>query len=257
VRLVLSAGAPVRPSLLRQVSELFPKAAIRTPYGMTECLPVADISLAEITSLDADDDRNDGVCVGRPVSGVDVAVRSLDAAGQPAGELVVEPGVIGEVVVRADHARSGYDRLWHTEFLASDPPGWHATGDVGHLDEEGRLWIGGRVGHVIVTQSGPVTPVRLEQAIERIAGVSAAAVVGVGPCGVQQVVAVLQTGVSTPRLADLALVDAVRGAAGDGIVAVLEVGKLPVDRRHNSKIDRTRLAAWAADVLGGGRLRRP
>jgi acyl-coenzyme A synthetase/AMP-(fatty) acid ligase len=255
VRLVLSAGAPVRPSLLRQVARLFPNAAIRTPYGMTECLPVADISLEEIESV-AD---GDGVCVGHPVADVDVAIRPLDAEGRPAGDLVRDPGVVGEVVVRADHARSGYDRLWHTEHLASNPPGWHATGDVGHLDDAGQLWIGGRIGHVISTEHGPVTPVAVEHAIEAIDRVRAAAVVGVGPPGVQQIVAVVQTDVAkrSLRLADLALVDAVRGAAGQHIAAVLEVGELPVDRRHNSKIDRTRLAARAATLLAGGRLREP
>ena len=257
VRLVLSAGAPVRSQLLRQVAELFPNAAIRTPYGMTECLPVADVSLTELDALGADDERGDGVCVGRPITGVDVAIRQLDELGRPSGDLVTTPDTIGEVVVRADHMRTGYDRLWHTEHLASSPPGWHATGDVGHLDADGRLWIGGRIGHVVATDHGIVTPVRLEQRIEALDGVRATAVVGVGPRGVQQIVAVLETETHRPRVADLALVDAVRSAAGDDVVAVLEVGTIPVDRRHNSKIDRSRLAVWADGVLAGGRMRTP
>ena len=257
VRLVLSAGAPVRASLLRQVAELFPNAAIRTPYGMTECLPVADISLAELDALDVDDHRGDGVCVGRPVDRVDVAIRRLDALGRPSGDLVTTPTVNGEVVVRADHMRVGYDRLWHTEHLASSPVGWHATGDVGHLDESGRLWIGGRIGHVVTTAGGVVTPVHLEQRIESIDDVRAAAVVGVGPPGVQQIAAVVETATRRPRLAGLALTDAVRSVAGDDVVAVLEVAAIPVDRRHNSKIDRSRLADWTEQVLAGGRMRTP
>lgn len=255
VRLVLSAGAPVRASLLRQVAELFPNAEVHTPYGMTECLPVADISLEGID----DAGIGDGVCVGRPVAEVDVAIHPFDDAGRPRRELVTESGVVGELVVRAAHARDGYDRLWYTEHLASDPPGWHATGDVGHIDDDGRLWVGGRVGHVVVTERGVVTPIGREQAIETVGAVRAAAVVGVGPCGIQKVVAVVETEAAgrSPRLAELALVDAVREAAGDDIVAVLEVDALPVDRRHNSKIDRRRLAAWAEAVLAGGRMVRP
>ena len=267
VRLVLSAGAPVRASLLRRVAGLFPNAAIRTPYGMTECLPVADISLVQLDALDDGDGHGDGdgdgVCVGVPVDGVEVAIRPLDDLGRPTGELVHEPRVVGEVVVRAAHMRDGYDRLWHTEHLASSPPGWHATGDVGHLDDAGRLWIGGRIGHVVATARGAVTPVRLEQLIETLDAVRAAAVVGVGPRGVQQLVAIVETVATTkrdgkrPRLADIALTDAVRRVAGDDIVAVLEVDALPVDRRHNSKIDRTRLADWAEAMLAGGRMRAP
>jgi acyl-CoA synthetase (AMP-forming)/AMP-acid ligase II len=255
VRLLLSAGAPVRPSLLRAGAELFPNATAHTPYGMTECLPVSSISLSEVEAVSG----GDGVCVGFPAPGVDVRVRRLDSVGRPVGELIEAAGVLGEVAVRAAHARKGYDRLWHTEFAASQPPGWHATGDVGHLDSDGRLWIGGRLVHVISTPAGPRAPVRLEQAIESISGVSSAAVVGVGPRGTQQIVALVEpvSPPPRPRLAELDFADAVRAAAGDDVVAVFELPELPVDRRHNSKIDRIRLAAWAERVLGGGRLRKP
>jgi olefin beta-lactone synthetase len=222
---------------------------------MTECLPVADIDLASIEAATG----GDGVCVGRPLPAVDVRVRPLDELGRPVGELTDRPDVIGEVVVRARHARAGYDRLWHTQFLASRPAGWHATGDVGHLDDDGRLWIGGRLGHVITTASGPVTPVRPEQDVETLDDVTAAAVVGVGPVGNQQLVVVVEPAepVRRSRLAEPRLIDRVRAVAGDRVVAVLEVPTLPVDRRHNSKIDRTRIAAWAERVLAGGRLGTP
>ena len=259
VRLLLSAGAPVRPSLLRAAAALFPNAVARTPYGMTECLPVADIDLGDIESAAG----GDGVCVGHPVSGVEVRVRPLDELGRPHLDLTAAPDVVGEVVVRAAHARAGYDRLWHTQFLASQPAGWHATGDVGHLDGDGRLWIGGRLGHVIsTTREGPtgiVAPVKLEQAVETLEGVTMAAVVGVGPSGNQQLVVVIEpdSSLRRSRLADPVLTDRVRAVAGDDVVAVLEVSKLPVDRRHNSKIDRTRIAAWAERALAGGRLGTP
>ena len=254
VRVLLSAGAPVRPSLLRAAADLFPNAQAQTPYGMTECLLVANISLDEIEAATG----GDGVCVGVPLAEVEVMIRPLDDLGQATGALTSAPGVLGEVVVRAAHARSGYDRLWHTEFAASQPPGWHSSGDVGHLDASGRLWIGGRLGHVISTADGPMAPVRTEQAIELIDGVRSAAVVGIGPPGIQQVVAVVER-VSpghSPRSAALDLVDSVRNVVDEDIVAVFEVPELPVDRRHNSKIDRTRVAAWAASALAGGRLSR-
>ena len=90
-----------------------------------------------------------------------------------------------------------------------------------------------------------------------------AAVVGIGPPALQQVVAVLQpeNPPGSPRLADLHAIDAVRAANRiaapfGSIVAVFEVPQLPVDRRHNSKIDRARVAGWAAAALAGGRLRK-
>jgi len=256
VRLVLSAGAPVRASLLRDVVRLFPNAEAHTPYGMTETLPVANITLTEIEGVSG----GDGVCVGYPLPTVEVRISSLDHLGVAVGDLSKEPGVMGEIVVRAPHVRDGYDRLWHIEHCASQPPGWHRSGDVGHLDDDGRLWIGGRLGHVVTAPTGPVTPVGIEQSIEDLAGVTSVAVVGVGPAGTQHLVAVVQPSdnirVRRPRLADLELHDLVRSRTHHDIVAVLVVSKLPVDRRHNSKIDRTQVAKWADRVLAGGRIGR-
>ncbi len=91
-----------------------------------------------------------------------------------------------------------------------------------------------------------------------IDGVDLAAAVGVGPQGVQQLVVVVATSPASrrPRLADLSLADMVREVADTPVAAVLQVPALPVDKRHNSKIDRLRIAEWAADVLAGGRLAR-
>ncbi|MDW3212396.1 MAG: alpha/beta fold hydrolase [Ilumatobacteraceae bacterium] len=257
VRLLLSAGAPVRPALLRAARELFPNASACTPYGMTECLPVASVSLDELDELaGSESNQGDGVCVGHPLPSVDAAIRPLAAAP---GELTTEPDVVGEIVVRAPHQRRGYDRLWRTEHDSGQPVGWHATGDVGHLDDHGRLWVGGRIGHVITTPEGPVTPVALEQRVESVDDVALAAVVGVGPPGIQQIVVVVEraTPVSRAELADLATHDRVREMVGAPVAAVFDVPRLPVDRRHNSKIDRSALARWAAEALAGGRVTDP
>ena len=48
-----------------------------------------------------------------------------------------------------------YDPLWATERESSRDPGWHRTGDVGHLDAEGRLWVEGRLVHVITPPTAP------------------------------------------------------------------------------------------------------
>ena len=251
VRLLLSAGAPVPASLLRAVSAVLPNAEPHTPYGMTEALPVADITLAEIESVGS----GVGVCVGFPLTGVEVSVDPLDATGQPVGEQTAKSGVTGEICVHAAHVKDHYDRLWLTESASHGEPGWHRTGDVGHLDDDGRLWVEGRLAHVVTTAQGVRTPVGIEQQVEQLPGVSLAAAVGVGPIGTQALVLVLATEPPARRagLADGNLTDAVRVAAGGDVAAVLVVAALPVDLRHNSKIDRTRVARWATRVLAGER----
>jgi acyl-CoA synthetase (AMP-forming)/AMP-acid ligase II/pimeloyl-ACP methyl ester carboxylesterase len=252
VRLLLSTGAPVPAELLREVLTLFPSAQAHAPYGMTEVLPVADIGLEEMDAAG----RGNGTCVGHPVPGVTVRISALDAAGDATGPLSARPGITGEVCVRAAHAKQGYDRLWVTERAASRDAGWHRTGDVGHFDDDRRLWIEGRLVHVFVTADGPVTPVGLECAVEAIPAVRRAAAVGIGPRGAAQAVVVVETESAPAGLAPHALRDAVRDAIG-GVPAVLTVPALPVDIRHNSKIDRIRVGRWAQRVLGGGRVGRP
>jgi olefin beta-lactone synthetase len=261
VRLLLSAGAPVPPELLRAFAGVLPNAEAHTPYGMTEALPVADISLAGIEAAG----RGDGVCVGPPVPGVEVAIAPLDPHGVPATTLTSDPDVVGELCVSAPHRKDRYDRLWATERATSDIPGHHRTGDVGHLDDQGRIWVEGRLAHVITTDRGVVTPVGIERRVEALrdlttgSRVQLAAAVGVGPAGTQQLVVVVQSDppVRRPGLAPQLLTDAVRGVLDFPVAAVLAVPALPVDIRHNSKIDRAAVAGWATRVLAGERAGTP
>ncbi|GAB3260394.1 alpha/beta fold hydrolase [Arthrobacter pigmenti] len=260
VRLLLSAGAPIPEPLLNELTGLLPQASLHTPYGMTEALPITDIDLPGISQARA----GNGVCVGVPVSGAKIAISALDDGGSATGALTTDPAVTGEILVSAPHVKSHYDRLWATERLSSRNPGWHRTGDVGHLDDQGRLWVEGRLGHIITTAMGVLTPVALEQAIEGVDDVGRAAVVGVGPEGAKVPVAVVETlpQATRPVLAGPPLTAAARSAVAAanpdaGISVVIVVPELPTDIRHNAKIDRARLADWASKVLAGGRMTAP
>ena len=132
-------------------------------------------------------------------------------------------------------------------------PGWHRTGDVGRLDAEGRLWIGGRLGHVITTPDGPLAPVRVEQAVQQLPARA--------PGRVRRRGTARDAGRGRRRgrrrcratgLADLALTAAVRAAPRASTSRPSScVASLPVDIRHRSKIDRAALAGWAGSTLAG------
>lgn len=281
VRTLLSAGAPVPLPLLRRVQTLLPNAELHTPYGMTEALPATDVTMAEIEQAMADaGEWANGVCVGQPLPGVRIGIAPLDPDGRPADEPIDATERTGEICISAAHVKDHYDRLWLTQqrSLAGarqadehETDGhesnrhranrhradWHRTGDVGHLDAQGRLWVEGRLVHVISGPAGPITPVGIEQRVETLPGVELAAAVGVGPAGTQQTVVVLvpTAGASARRpLAPAALASSVRAAAGRPIAAVLVTDRLPVDIRHASKIDRARVARWAEQVLAGNSL---
>ena len=241
LRLVLSAGAPVPQRILEAFGRLATGAELHTPYGMTEALSIADIDLATLAAVGP----GRGVCVGHPVEGVQVRIEPLEG----------KDGEMGEIVVSAPWQSLGYDGLWAITDRARtvDEQGveWHRTGDVGRLDAAGRLWVEGRIAHVVATADGPVTPVPLEIAAEAATG-SRCAVTGVGSAGCAQVVVVVEQE-GKAGLAGTDLDTTVRGAlAPQALAAVLTVPAFPVDRRHNSKIDRTRLGRWAGALLAGG-----
>jgi acyl-coenzyme A synthetase/AMP-(fatty) acid ligase/pimeloyl-ACP methyl ester carboxylesterase len=240
LRCVMSAGAPVSDALLRDVARAFPQADLFSPYGMTEMLIVSDGHRGVSASAR-------GVPVGLPLPEAEVMILPMGfTAGQPVVPL--SDGTTGEVFVTGPWLSAGYDQHWarnRNARVVHDGSEWHRTGDVGHLDNG--LFIEGRIAHIINTGDDVLTPVPLEQAIEEVlSGVSAAAV-GV-PAGSGHALVVVLSDGETTGAANSTIEQKVRAVAPD-LVAVLYKKKLPVDRRHNSKIDRTALGAWAAKEL--------
>ena len=116
VHTFLSTGAPIGAGLLASAAALMPNATPHTPYGMTECLLVTDVTLDGI--LSAADEADAGVCVGSPIGTNRVVISALDVDGAATGALSSRPGVLGEIVVSAPHLKDHYDRLWLTDRAA-------------------------------------------------------------------------------------------------------------------------------------------
>ena len=123
-----------------------------------------------------------------------------------AEDLILDPaqghGVLGEIVVSAPHLKDRYDALWHTDQQSKrdglwrrDGRVWHRTADIGHFDAEGRVWLEGRLQHVITTPEGPLGPGGPEKTVDALGPVRRSAVVGVGPRGTQAVVVVVEAAV--------------------------------------------------------------
>ena len=277
ITLALSAGAPVPLALMDELAKLFPNAAIRSPYGMTEGLLLTDIERVEVADALASSDGGQsgaqGVCVGRPVEGVRVALAPIDASGTPSEQLLEGAearGILGEFVVHAAHSKAGYDRLWKTDRESArdtlDGLLWHRTNDIGHIDAAGRVWLEGRVQHLITPPAGPLGPGGPEAVVDTLPHVYRSAAVGVGPSGTQALVIVVEPSADVAAQvkegpASLALSSLVRDTVaertGADVAAVLVTKTFPTDIRHNSKIDRTRLARWAERVLAGGKVGTP
>src|SRR5699024_2761031 len=170
--------------------------------------------------------------------------------GRTTGEITETAGVRGEILVRAPHVRDRYLMLWGTTHESMRFEGWHATGDVGHLDDAGRLWVEGRAGHVLATAGGLYTPVQVEEAAETVPTVRRAGAAVVGPRGTQQVVVILETEEgyrpggrpARPRPAGTSLQDAVPPARA-----------LPPDAGHHPPSDGTARSRGSEQRLRGGK----
>jgi len=240
VRCVMSAGAPVSDVLLHDVAHSFPNAELFSPYGMTEMLIVTDGVRGHL-------DNQRGVPVGKPLPDVDIVIFPLGCVSSD--DLAPLPaGATGEIFVHGPWLSVGYDQHWarnkdaRVHYAGRE---WHRTGDVGHLNDG--LCVEGRVVHVIDLEGTTVTPVPIEQAVEKIFPGVIAAAVGVSTDCQHALVVVLCDG-NTSGVADRETENAVRGAVPQ-VTAVLYKKELPVDRRHNSKIDRTALSVWATEQL--------
>lgn len=257
---ILSAGAPVPPRLIRFFSGLLDAPAdIHTPYGATEALPVCSISGREVLEIGGPE-QGKGVCVGRPLPGVQVAVIEIseDPVPQWRDDLVRDPGQIGELVVWGPNVSARYFENPEADRRAKirGPGGEvrHRMGDVGYLDEGGRVWFCGRKSHRVITATGTLFSVPCEGIFNQHPEVYRTALVGVGPAPRQHAVLCVElenkkAWKGSPRLRHELLSLGAKHAHTRGIQTLLFHPSFPVDARHNSKIFREKLAVWAGEQL--------
>jgi acyl-CoA synthetase (AMP-forming)/AMP-acid ligase II len=262
VRRVISAGAAVPLSTIRRMQKsVYRDAEIHTPYGATECLPVASIAASQMDDkLIERIESGDGVCVGRPLEPNRVRIIKIsEMAFNDLSETTEMPfGMPGEIVVSGPTCTDSYwqreQETEHAKFGDADGNTWHRMGDVGILDGTGRLWYCGRVSQRIETGEETLFADQCEAIFNQHPDLRRSAVVGVGPRGRQTPVLCIETRdklspVDTERVHFDLLQLAQAHAVTRSIRSVLFHPGFPVDIRHNSKIGREELAEWAARKL--------
>lgn len=270
LRHVFSCGAPVPAKVLRSTLVCVAEnAKMHTPYGATECLPIATIEAAEVLGDTAErTNAGAGVCVGRKFDSIewkiiritDEPIESLALADE------VAVGKIGELIVRGPQVSPAYVTRIEANPLAKiadcgprdsapcsanrDPQlpiaAWHRTGDVGYFDAEGRYWYCGRKSQRVETGNGPLYTECVEAIINTHPAVRRSALVGLGPRGCQVPVVVVEWKSRMANSRDQLLALAQDHAMTRSLRYFLDHPTLPVDIRHNAKINREQLAAWAS-----------
>jgi acyl-CoA synthetase (AMP-forming)/AMP-acid ligase II len=263
LRHVISAGAPVSPEIIERFQSMLPDGAlIHTPYGATESLPVASISSREILDETRHaSNRGAGTCVGRPVPSITARIVPIsdEAIPQWRDDLQLPAGEVGEIVVKGPQVTREYYRADHQTRLAKIRDGAsvrHRMGDLGYVDERGRLWFCGRKSQRVRTREGTLFTVPCEAIFDTHPDVYRTALVGVGEPGSQRPVLCveLEAGVARTRRARVREELLELGSRYEhtrNITTILFHRGFPVDIRHNAKIGRSKLAAWAARRVQG------
>jgi long-chain acyl-CoA synthetase len=164
VKFCRSASAPLPPELQRAFERKFGIGVIET-FGMTE---------------------TNAPCFTNPL---DPARRKLGSAGRafgneakivdPASGREQPPGVAGEILVRGDNVMKEYYKDPEATARALEPDGWLHTGDLGYLDEDGYLFVTGRLKELIIKGGENIAPREIDEALLKHPAVLEAAAVGI------------------------------------------------------------------------------
>ncbi|TVR51611.1 MAG: peptide synthase [Puniceicoccaceae bacterium] len=257
VRRILMAGAPVPPGLMAVMREVFPKAELHSPYGATEVLPVSTIEAAEVLGETAAATlAGRGTCVGRPLEGVRVRIVAASRDPLPSWNeaRVLPAGEVGEVVVHGPSVTRSYDRLPEATARAKIMDGeevWHRMGDLGRLDENGRLWFCGRLVEAVEAEGAVFHTDCCEAVFNPHPAVARTALIGWSDAAgrLHPVLAVEPERGHHPRwrTGRLGLAGELRALGRqqpqtEPIRRFFFVRSFPVDVRHNAKIHRLALA---------------
>ena len=166
VTAVAFGGSPSADELLRMVRDTFPNvASTSNAYGLTETSSVASV-------INGQEALDRPTSVGQAVPTVSIRITDVDGN-------VLGTGETGEVCITGPILMAGYWNKPEATAQAIDPEGWLHTGDIGHLDDDGYLYITDRKKDMIIRGGENIYCVEIEQRLVNHAEIADAAIIGV------------------------------------------------------------------------------
>lgn len=238
LKTIYTGGAPVFPRYLEEFSRKLPQTQLIAVYGSTEAEPIAELNHEDISRKDMEKMKGgSGLLAGKPIDEIECKIVA-DRWGEPLGtmsqeqfdDLAMVNCEPGEIVVSGSHVLEGYlDGVGdHENKFTAGSTRWHRTGDLGYLDERGRLWLLGRCGAKISDDRGELYPFAVETAVMHHEDVVRVALLGIR----QKRVLVVESHMSQEKL-EVILLDIMRKFQIDQLV----LQPIPMDKRHNAKVD--------------------
>ncbi len=243
-RRIYTGGAPVFPSLLQKLRELMPDGEVVAVYGSTEAEPIAHIACREISPTDwTAMQEGRGLLAGMPIEEVRLRIVP-DQWGKPVQNVTqVAVNQAGEILVTGEHVLKGYlhGRGDGETKVAFDGDVWHRTGDAGYQDDLGRLWLLGRCSARVCDKRGTLYPFAVECVAMSFPFVRRAAFVAIE--GRRLLCVEGHKEFSRENLATL------QGQMDGRLFDELRpLRRIPVDLRHNAKINYPKLLAMLGEA---------
>lgn len=241
---IFTGGAPVMPSILEDLQTVAPNASIGLLYGATEAEPIAHLPIETMTEAD----RLKTMQGGGLLAGHTVPEIQLRILRQQWGRAITNWTIedlqhqtlpsdqIGEIVVSGHHVLSRYLQQANdimTKFTVAGEV-WHRTGDAGYQDEQSRLWLVGRCRARIDDHRGILYPLQVECIASQQPGIRRSALISHNS---RRVLLVEMETEPQRSLLDK-LYRLLKWAHIDEVKVCQTI---PVDRRHNAKIDYNKL----------------
>lgn len=246
--------------------ERTPRGGFRLVYGATEGFPLCQAHASTIIETHSKTESGMGFCLGEPVEGIRIRILSFEDYNEkfdPSSASEVSgygPDSIGEISAMGPAVYSsliGQDEIEFggpktTAHDSLDGTSWHRTGDLGYLDQHGRVWIVGRKAHRVRSKNGYTLHTKqVEEIFNHSLGIRTALVEG--PDNHWPVILVEKDDAPWDEMKKRLKEEAKRacGLLGyDGELTFLQYGGVfPVDSGHEAKIEREKLSNWAKQRL--------
>jgi len=244
-------GAPVTAKLARKLKQSFPEVLSQVVYGSTEAEPIASVDITDVIT-----EQKQGYLVGVPAHQSQVLIVKLpESIDQIKDDSLVsyscDEGNIGELVVKGKHVLKGYvdnpEATRENKIKCDDGTVWHRTGDLARIDDHGRIWLMGRQSDSIQYQGQSILTYPLESKVDAIKGVRRSALVQSAPVNNPVLVFESELDESSDRANEYAELEVkhliMKLLISEKLsgINITCVDKIPVDSRHNSKIERSKL----------------
>jgi len=246
--------------------ERSPRGGFRLVYGATEGFPLCQAHASTIIETHPKTESGMGFCLGEPVEGIMIRILSFEDYNEQFDPSIASevsgygPGSIGEISAMGPAVYSsliGQDEIEFggpktTAHDSLDGTNWHRTGDLGYLDQHGRVWIVGRKAHRVRSKNGyTLYTKQIEEIFNHSLGIRTALVEG--PDNHWPVILVEKDNAPWNETKKRLKEEAKRacGLLGyDGELTFLQYGGVfPVDSGHEAKIEREKLSNWAKHRL--------